>query len=112
MKARWVAALRSGKYEQGQGRLRDVLPDGQVKFCCLGVLCEISDLGDWRENGDYDAGRDSSHVWPPAPVANWAGLDAVNPVVRISERDTIGLSRLNDRAVPFTEIADLIEGQL
>lgn len=34
---RWIAALRSGKYEQGKGGL---FRDG--KYCCLGVLCDIS----------------------------------------------------------------------
>jgi hypothetical protein len=35
-KTKWVAALRSGKYRQGTGRLRT--KDGG--YCCLGVLCE------------------------------------------------------------------------
>lgn len=38
LKARWVAALRSGKYKQGRGSLQT----GEGEFCCLGVLCEIS----------------------------------------------------------------------
>jgi hypothetical protein len=32
----WANVLDSGKYEQGQGALKD-----GNKFCCLGVLCEI-----------------------------------------------------------------------
>jgi len=39
LKAKWVEALRSGKYEQGRGAL---LNDG--KYCCLGVLCEVVGL--------------------------------------------------------------------
>lgn len=35
-KKKWVAALRSGKYKQGQKAL---LKDD--KFCCLGVACAI-----------------------------------------------------------------------
>lgn len=37
IKGKWVEALRSGKYQQGQGKLctRD------CKYCCLGVLCEV-----------------------------------------------------------------------
>ena len=38
LKARWVKALRSGRYKQGKGYLQD--KDG--KNCCLGVLCRIS----------------------------------------------------------------------
>jgi hypothetical protein len=33
----WVAALRSGKYDQTTGALRD-----GVGYCCLGVLCEVA----------------------------------------------------------------------
>lgn len=35
-KAKWVKALRSGKYAQTQGELKN--DDG---FCCLGVLREV-----------------------------------------------------------------------
>jgi hypothetical protein len=33
IKQRWIEALRSGEYEQTQGRLRD-----ETGYCCLGVL--------------------------------------------------------------------------
>lgn len=39
LKAKWVAALRSGKYEQGRQRLRN-----GDSYCCLGVLCEVAGL--------------------------------------------------------------------
>lgn len=39
LKAKWVAALRSGEYKQG----REVLRNGD-QFCCLGVLCDIIGL--------------------------------------------------------------------
>lgn len=42
---KWIAALRSGKYKQGRGRLRD----GDA-YCCLGVLCDISGMGEWVED--------------------------------------------------------------
>ena len=35
-KDRWVEALRSGKYKQAKGTLRN-----KEGFCCLGVLCDI-----------------------------------------------------------------------
>lgn len=39
-KDKWIAALRSGEYKQGNSRLRydDELGSS---FCCLGVLCEV-----------------------------------------------------------------------
>lgn len=36
-------ALESGKYVQGEGVLRSE----SDKFCCLGVACDISGLGQW-----------------------------------------------------------------
>lgn len=34
---KWVAALRSGKYQQATNRLSRKLPDGKFGYCCLGV---------------------------------------------------------------------------
>lgn len=39
LKARWVAALRSGKYQQGVGRLFN---KHEGTYCCLGVLCAVA----------------------------------------------------------------------
>jgi hypothetical protein len=44
LKAKWLAALRSGKYQQGEGALNK---DG--KFCCLGVLCDVAGY-EWFED--------------------------------------------------------------
>jgi hypothetical protein len=40
LKKKWVDALRSGKYPQGQRHLRTA--GAEAKFCCLGVLCEVA----------------------------------------------------------------------
>lgn len=47
LKARWLSALRDGKYLQGRGALRR--SNGQDKFCCLGVLQDIMAPEDWAE---------------------------------------------------------------
>lgn len=49
LKAKWVDALRSGKYTQGHGYL---LKDS--KFCCLGVLLEIQGFNIKAEMPDLD----------------------------------------------------------
>lgn len=41
LKARWVKALRSGKYTQGRFRLANTDELGRKSFCCLGVLREL-----------------------------------------------------------------------
>ena len=50
IKTLWVAALRSGDYEQAQGVLKR---DGG--FCCLGVLCDLHSKQYERKwyNGSY-----------------------------------------------------------
>ena len=40
----WIEALRSDKYWQGKGVLKST--DGK-RHCCLGVACELSNLGNW-----------------------------------------------------------------
>lgn len=51
---KWVAALRSGKYFQGQDTLCEVSPTGVKVYCCLGVLCDISKVGKWKDAGYSD----------------------------------------------------------
>lgn len=62
VQAAWVAALRGGQYQQGTGRLRD----GDDKFCCLGVACDVVSGLDWFDNeaGGWDNDRhDGAYAW-------------------------------------------------
>lgn len=93
----WVAALRSGRYEQGRGQL---LLDG--KFCCLGVLCDISGLGRWQD-GHYMVGDGKYNTLPPVAVTDWAELEIY---VSLSSRND-GISGYLPHT--FAQIADLIE---
>lgn len=81
---KWVAALRSGDYKQGEGTLR-FTNDGtkETSFCCLGVLCDISGLGKFEEQftgySHYavtlpDGAVYSSSGDLPKPVIKWAGM--------------------------------------
>lgn len=112
IKAKWVAALRSGEYEQGKGALRTA----NDKFCCLGVLCDIHA----RETGVAWSDTDSIYPWAyltedlalPKEVMAWAGLSNYNP--KLGEATC---ASHNDGAVTcvkksFSEIADLIEANL
>lgn len=38
---KWVKALRSDKFKQGTGTLKQFNSKGQAAHCCLGVLCEL-----------------------------------------------------------------------
>ena len=41
---KWVKALRSGKFKQIKGSLVALNNDKPMGYCCLGVLCEVSDV--------------------------------------------------------------------
>ncbi len=38
----WINALIAQKYKKGRGRLTQVLKNGSLKCCCLGVACELA----------------------------------------------------------------------
>lgn len=104
---RWVAALRSGEYRQGDGLLRR-----DNKFCCLGVLCDLYDKehftpaeSHWVDESGYrqDPSTLEFYVLPLA-VRDWAEVDSRNPRVY----DTV-LSKMNDSGAKFSEIAALID---
>lgn len=117
IKAQWVAALRSGEYEQGRGTLHNPVAN---EYCCLGVLCDLAvragvdvlvrKLNTLTEYDDM-AGSLPYQVW------EWAGLDSNDPEIA-QLRDPEGFyywdeaSTLNDGGVPFTQIADLIDWAL
>lgn len=132
---RWVAALRSGDYQQGQHLLRAQTPDGD-KLCCLGVLCELA-VADgvipepvlkgqtWGQENDYYVyGDDEDGSLLPDVVARWADVkDASgafddNPIAAppVDEQDDgyylETLAGLNDEGKTFGEIAELIESYL
>ncbi len=106
IKEKWVAALRSGKYKQGKHRLKN----GR-KYCCLGVLCDISGLDEFKNRGDRGEVYLNDIMILPQEVVNWAGLETSNPVI-VQKDGIIALAELNDKGANFNTIADLIEAQL
>lgn len=96
---KWDAALRSGEYEQGRTFLE---ADG--KYCCLGVLQTVL-AGDVER---YKAGTSACH-----PSFEWLDKHGISFMCS-GERDYIpelgnsNAAALNDRGMPFPEIADLI----
>lgn len=98
IKQQWIAALRSGKYEQGQSKLKS-----GNKFCCLGVLCDISPYRSEIEG----------LVLLSQNVQDWAELDSscgfMKELVSFNNSRCSKLSDLNDKGMPFSEIADVIQ---
>ncbi len=114
IKAKWVAALRSGEYKQGLGQLRSK----ENNFCCLGVLCNLHaqahpEIAAQQTDPGMYLGAKS---FPDHKVINWAGLGSINPDVIYKKKPT-NLSALNDgirigEPLSFKQIASIIEKQL
>lgn len=134
VKAAWVAALRSGKYQQGQRRLC-VEDGGERRFCCLGVLEDLRmqvDGDKWHQTPGLAMaacpdGR--PHVtftaFPSHETIRWSGLtdavrrtmpaDGIDPgIPHDDEAPAMHLcSMLNDCAGwTFAQLAGWIEENL
>lgn len=107
IKARWLKALRSGRYRQGQKQLRT-----ENGFCCLGVLCDLarrSGVADWNNDGHFDG----EYAYLPESVVEWAGLNTQDPkVIQRKDLPKKLLSTLNDSGKSFKQIALYIEKSL
>lgn len=119
----WIAALRSGSYEQVQGVLKSVTvgPDGTevVGYCCLGVATEVyldnvSDIVNTPDVFAVPSEEMHTAVW------DWYGLskeedstswNTWDPIVgHDDEGERIGAINANDdHRWPFTQIADALE---
>lgn len=102
LKQKWLAALRSGNYRQGQGQLHNA--DNQ--FCCLGVLCDIVDPSRWS---DRDGGE--SYVYLGLTCISMPAESFLSDV-GLTQLVADELADLNDHGATFTEIADRIEAEL
>lgn len=91
LKADWVMALRSGEYQQTTGKLHE---PNENSYCCLGVLCRVTDLNIIDPSGYSVDGYD--------PIYSIIGNRAVAET----------LFRMNDGGKLFPEIADYIEANL
>lgn len=102
VKAKWVKALRSGKYKQTKYQLRH--PD--EGYCCLGVLCETAGAT-WE---------DESYAYIDGEQVSECGLlfQSFRKKLGLSKKAQSALIKKNDglRGKTFPEIADYIEERL
>jgi hypothetical protein len=99
---KWVDALRSGKYQQATSFLRN-----GDRFCCLGVACDISGIGNWSGNSYVIKGYGSSKLIPDE-VQKWLGLRD-NAGYISGDPEGTHLAFENDHGATFERIASLIE---
>ena len=126
----WIDALKSGTYQQGQGKLHATDIKGECMYCCLGVLCDLY----MQQNPDeldvkvvtrksdafpqhfqmLSIGDDSITVYDnesvvlPLRVREWAGMS--DPLGRFtdSSHGQDSLAELNDHGMSFAKLADVI----
>lgn len=114
LKAKWVKALRSGDYQQGEGVLRS-----GDRFCCLGVLCDLVDSKAWDQPAEvgymlksrtkktiayrFTSGRERDRYEIPYMLRKDLGITT------FQQSELIGM---NDEGRPFAAIADFIEREL
>lgn len=133
LKDKWLAALRSGEYLQGVGRLYAAgcccgeyqgvgrLYAAADGYCCLGVLAKVAGLPIYNLDGDGDGEVDIdgigvtqeeakknkySPIWQLVVNPEFSPNNSVAPI------DFDGLIEMNDSGKSFTDIADKIEKQI
>jgi len=105
-----VEALRSGKYVQGECKLRAK----DNKFDVLGVACDLAIqegvVSDWKEteNGRYSCEYETGIL--PHKVRRWLGFKGRFGRYVIDEM-MFFLADDNDHGVGFEELADIIESE-
>lgn len=129
VKTAWVAALRSGEFQQGREALVTIADDGTPKYCCLGVLCELAARANVIPHAtayDLRVGvmeYDGMIEFLPDAVVKWADLVDESPTVIVLDdsddpevdgpvEQLESLAELNDGNRTFAEIAGWIEDQL
>lgn len=95
---KWIKALRSSKYKQGFGALRETI-NYQTTHCCLGVACEVFTKPE--EFSEFLNGPTNWSCLVPNRVSELLGI--------VSDELRGILASRNDSYNSFAEIADMLE---
>ncbi len=99
IKKTWLKALRSGKYKQGKGQLRE----DETHFCCLGVLGDLLGIK-W---GKLYALGQAEHLGAlPKHYSCGISCDQQEKLGRLND------GGWGDKRKSFSQIADYIEANL
>jgi hypothetical protein len=101
LRAKWIAALRSGKYKQGVNRLRTQ----DNCFCCLGVAADILGPGNWEQKDFEWLYRVNALTRPREVDLSISMLQRFG----LDKSDQEKLVSMNDDGKSFSEIANYIE---
>lgn len=111
IKEKWVEALRSGKYKQGEGWLkRRGSKEGEFSFCCLGVLVDV-DGHTWKDDHSlacqYPESKNGNLVASSSEL-----YSEYRNKIGLTQRDAHFLIMQNDNGSSFEFIANWIEENL
>ena len=103
LKAKWVRALRSGRYKQASGKLLD----DEGAMCCLGVLAKI-------QGCKLEKFSETDLMTTKLPRGLNAGLTKKQRSILAAHNDGSYSAALNQdlKHLSFKEIADFIEANL
>lgn len=104
LKHSWIAALRSGRYAQGRGVLRERTITGNAYFCAMGVLLDLVATPAQWDRLTRPTSRmgilDEAFGYLPAEICGEIGVSNTQQAL---------IAGLNDQGKTFEEIADVIE---
>lgn len=115
IKRKWVDALRSGKYKQARGKLKNRAGG----FCCLGVLCDIVGVKpEWVST--YKSGLHNTDASYNKSVHGHYRFEneknylpsRVSEIAKVSMADQKLLANKNDTGASFNAIANYIERKM
>lgn len=110
-KQKWVEALRSGEYEQGEDYLAMYWDEkGDYKYCCLGVAAKVCGLTNDQIGDDQIFDYEFSHLnlIPKTLQGSTVGSDK-NKIVEILTSMNDGTFSFRNNKQSFEQIADWIE---
>lgn len=111
---KFIAALRSGEYQQGDSQLHLYNLNNQPdKFCCLGVACVVALKNRVRLNvsrGYSSIQYDGQYGYLPEKLIKYYGFKDNDPMLVDTDGTEITATKANDALnYDFNKIANLFE---
>ncbi len=112
---KWLIALRSGEYKQGQTVLVRDVPGYGKKYCCIGVLGDICGVSFkiMDDRGLFDSGYIANMILNGLPIpAEIKGNGESNALVKELIYRNDGADKFQNNKQSFEQIADFIEAEV
>ena len=108
-KTKWVEALRSGDYKQGEGLLYN---DIGKTYCCLGVACKISEPDYVPPYDEFIRGSKRDKIYPNLPAILVGEDNIPKKLADMNDGAKLPNGEVIHPKMSFVEIADWIEKHL